>query len=242
MFRFVLLLLVLVALMTAQVAMAQDEGKMMDESMMDEAMKEEMMAGEFSAVVNSLGRVRIRAGASLDTEIVGFCPARAKLTVWLPAAGDWLAASCHDVNGFIHSSLVDVGDAVVPADDAMMDEGKMADEMMDDGKMADEKMDDAMKEEMMAGEFSAVVNSLGRVRIRAGASLDTEIVGFCPAGAKLTVWLPAAGDWLAASCHDVNGFIHSSLVDVGDLVIPTISDLGGSDEMAMKDDMSMDEM
>jgi len=241
MIRVLLSLLVLVALMTAHVAMAQDGGKMMGESMMEGSKMDEMMAGEFTAVI-SRGRARIRSGASLDSEINGFCQKGSRLTVWLPAAGDWLAASCQGVAGFIHSSLVDVGEAVTPAEDAMMDKAMMKDAMMDDGMMADKMMDDSMmKDSMMAGEFTAVISS-GPARVRDGASLESPIVGLCAAGAKLTVWLPAAGDWLTASCHEVNGFIHNSLVEVGGHVIPTISDLGGSDEMAMKEDMAMDEM
>ena len=242
MFRVLLTVSVFVLLLFAQVVMAQDEGMMMGESVMDESKMDAMMSGEFTAVISS-GRARIRAEASLDGEVRGFCRLGDRLTVWLPAIDDWLTSSCQGVTGFIHSSLVDVGEAVVPTDAAMMDDGMMMDDSMkDDGMMMDDSMmEDSMMDKMMAGEFSAVITR-GRARIRAGASLDAEILGFCQKSDQLTVWLPGDGDWLTSSCHGVTGFIHSSLVDVGGPAIPTISDLGESDGMAMKDDMSMDEM
>ena len=247
MFRVLLLLLVLVTMLFAQGVMAQDDG-MMGDKMMDESMKGDKMSGEFNAVVIE-GRARIRAGASLDDEVVGHCAKGDRLTVWVSGMGDWLLSSCYGVNGFIHGSLVEIGEAVVPSDDAMMmDEDKMMDEsmkyeMMDDS-MDDKMMDDSMKDEMMTGEFSAVVIN-GPARIRTGASLENAIVGLCPKGYQLTVWLPGEGDegdWLIASCHNLNGYVHNSLVEVGKQVIPTITELGDSDDMDMKDDMSGDGM
>ena len=264
MFRFVLLLLVLVTMLFAQGAMAQDDGMMGDEKM-DDSMKEEMTTGEFKAVISG-DTARVRDRPSPDGSVIGLCQSGNEFTVWLPARGDWLASSCYGVNGFIHSSLIEVGEAVMPSDDAMMMDDSMKDDMMDDSmkddmmddsmkdemmddsmkdemmddSMKDDMMDDSMKDEMMSGEFSAVITR-GPARIRAGASTDDDIVGLCAKGDKLTVWLPGEGDWLTASCHGFNGYIHNSLVEVGEQVIPAMTEDGDSDDMAMKDDMGMED-
>ena len=237
---------------------AMEEESMMeeDDSMMEEeAMEEEPAAGEYTAVI-SKGPARIRTEASLEGEILGLCPRGQGLTVWLPAVDEWLTSSCLGLTGFIHSSLVEVGDAVVPEeameeeammeDDSMMEEEAMEedDSMMEEEEAMEEEAmeeDDSMMEEdtMMgpgAGAHSAVINA-GPAFIRAAASMDGEVLGRCSRGQDLTVWLPATDGWLLSSCLNVNGYIHESLVDVGDPIIPEIEDLGDSDgeEMAMEE-------
>ena len=62
---------------------------------------------------------RIRSGPGVEHSVVGLCPGRHGLTVWRPAEGDWLRASCYGANGYIHSSLVDVAPPVERAPSMM---------------------------------------------------------------------------------------------------------------------------
>lgn len=216
--KFMLAALVLVLMISSQAALGEEMEEMADSA---DSMSEAMVGGEYTAVI-SAGRARIRAGAGLDAEVVGYCAEGTALTVWLPAMDGWLIASCEGATGYIHESLVDIGEmATVEADDAMMDDSMMEkDAMMDDSMM----MDEDATVMLTGGEYSATLDK-GRARIRAGAGMDGEIVGYCAEGAALTVWLPAVDGWLTASCYGVTGYIHESLVTVGSPVIPEITDL-----------------
>ncbi|MCY4022327.1 MAG: hypothetical protein OXF32_02650 [Anaerolineaceae bacterium] len=52
----------------------------------------------------------------------------------------------------------------------------------------------------------------GTARIRSGPGLQYNQVGRCGLGQPLTIWRPAVNDFVRASCHNRNGWIHQSLV------------------------------
>lgn len=137
---------------------------------------------------------RIRSGPGLQHDTVGLCGSGMSLTVWTPAQGGWLQASCFGANGWIYASLVSMGAASAPATAATGATGPAPAAVSGSGQ-------------------SAVVTN-GPARIRTGPGMEHDTVGLCGIGWSLTVWSPGQGGWLQASCYGANGWIYQSLVNV----------------------------
>ena len=64
--------------------------------------------GQAQQAIVIRGPARIRSGPGLTHANLGWCGIQQPLTVWTPAQGGWLQASCYGVNGWIYASLVQV--------------------------------------------------------------------------------------------------------------------------------------
>ena len=149
--------------------------------------------GEHGAVVID-GPAYIRSGPGLEHSHHRWCITGWSLTVWTPAQNGWLRASCYGGDGWIHESVVRIGDGtgqIDPAPAAVSDIPSAA-----------------------SGQQAVVTD--GPARIRSGPGLEHSHVRWCDQGLPLTVWLPAVDGWLRASCYRANGWIHESLVQILD--------------------------
>ncbi|MCY4023272.1 MAG: hypothetical protein OXF32_07475 [Anaerolineaceae bacterium] len=140
------------------------------------------------------GPARIRSGPGLDFPRLIWCDQGLSLTVWLPAEGGWLRASCYGANGWIHQSLVQIDDARARPDTQITVPGDLP---LPTG-----------------GEQATVI--AGPARIRGGPGQQHPRLAWCANGSPLTVFPPVVGDWLPASCFGANGWIHAALVEYDD--------------------------
>ena len=148
-------------------------------------------AGGLPATVVS-GPARIRSGPGQQHPRLAWCATGAALTVFPPALGAWLPASCFGADGWIHAALVQYEDAATrPA-------------------TAPASPDDASRP--ASGQRATVID--GPARIRGGPGQQHPRLAWCANGASLTVFPPAVGNWLPASCYGANGWIHEALVQV----------------------------
>ena len=149
--------------------------------------------GEHGAVVID-GPAYIRSGPGLEHPQHRWCDQGLTLTVWTPGLAGWLRASCYGGDGWIHESLVRIGDGTgQPAQAASL----------------------AVSAPAPAGEHRATVID-GPARIRSGPGLEHPHHRWCDQGLTLTVWTPGVAGWLRASCYGGNGWIHESLVQILD--------------------------
>ena len=148
--------------------------------------------GGHSAVVTD-GPARIRSGPGLQHPRLSWCDTGLPLTVWTPALKGWLRASCYGVNGWIHESLVQIGDGSTQLRSSTPTFSAAS---------------------IPRGEHQAVVIA-GPARIRRGPGLNHRHLRWCGEGWPLTVWGPAQNGWMRASCYGSNGWIHFSLVEIG---------------------------
>ena len=136
------------------------------------------------------GPARIRSGPGEQHPRLAWCAIGASLTVFPPAVGAWLPASCYGADGWIHAALVQYDDA--PTQPAL------APAPAGDG----------------GGQAATVID--GPARIRSGPGQQHSRLAWCANGASLTVFPPAQGNWLPASCHGADGWIHTALVQYDD--------------------------
>lgn len=157
-------------------------------------------------VINVSSNLRIRQGATVNSDIVGYLVNGQTFTI-KGITGDWYNIECDDKIGYINKNYVK--ELNTASNTEKNNEGQVS--TIDVPKQLANTTSNTNTDKQEKTSKGQVVNISTNLRIRQGASSNTAIVGYLTNGQTFTI-KGQNGDWYNIQCGDKSGYIYKDYV------------------------------